>query len=241
MYFKTYGYNTMAQALLMISDLKTGHYLKVPPRGIFAAQMTGTIVGAIINYSLMVTIIDHQRDILLDPNGSNIWSGASPQTVNSAAITWGAIGPIRMFGPGTPYTIILWSLLIGFFLPIPIYLLHRRFPKVGFEYINIPIITQSMSLLPGVSSSFVTTGIVVSFISQYYLIRYKPKWLAETTTTSFLRPSTLPPQLWLLFSRLPSLAVQPVTRTLSPPGGETLATLRIGAARLARNARVEGW
>lgn len=50
MYFKTLGYNTLSQAGTMASDLKIGHYLKVPPRAIFINQMLGTLVGCIFNY-----------------------------------------------------------------------------------------------------------------------------------------------------------------------------------------------
>lgn len=50
MYFKTLGYNTLSQAGTMASDLKIGHYLKVPPRAIFLNQMLGTLVGCIFNY-----------------------------------------------------------------------------------------------------------------------------------------------------------------------------------------------
>lgn len=57
--------------------------------------------------------MNSQRQVLLDPVGSNIWNGSSPQTINSAAITWGAIGPLHMFGPGTDYYIILWAFLVN--------------------------------------------------------------------------------------------------------------------------------
>lgn len=39
MMFKTYGYIPMAQALTFLSDLKLGHYMKVPPRTMFWAQV----------------------------------------------------------------------------------------------------------------------------------------------------------------------------------------------------------
>lgn len=50
MYFKTLGYNTLSQAGTMASDLKIGHYLKVPPRAVFLNQMLGTLIGCIFNY-----------------------------------------------------------------------------------------------------------------------------------------------------------------------------------------------
>lgn len=58
MYFKTLGFNTLSQAGAMASDLKIGHYLKVPPRAIFFNQFLGTIVGCIFNY-----IVNHVKRI----------------------------------------------------------------------------------------------------------------------------------------------------------------------------------
>lgn len=37
--FKTYGYISMSQALYFLSDFKLGHYMKIPPRSMFFAQV----------------------------------------------------------------------------------------------------------------------------------------------------------------------------------------------------------
>lgn len=37
--FKTYGYISMAQALTFLADFKLGHYMKIPPRSMFFAQV----------------------------------------------------------------------------------------------------------------------------------------------------------------------------------------------------------
>ncbi|PKI56335.1 hypothetical protein CRG98_023354, partial [Punica granatum] len=37
--FKTYGYISMSQALSFLSDFKLGHYMKIPPRSMFVAQL----------------------------------------------------------------------------------------------------------------------------------------------------------------------------------------------------------
>ncbi|KAI9306431.1 OPT family small oligopeptide transporter [Cunninghamella echinulata] len=180
MYFKTLGYNTLAQAGKMASDLKIGHYLKVSPRMIFLHQIVGTIIGCIFNYIINITIIQAQRDILIDPNTeSNVWNGASFQTMNAAALTWGAIGPINMFGPGTQYAIILWAFFIGFLLPIPFWLLHRFYPRVGFNYVNVPMILIGLVTLPGSASSFVTVSIFLTFLSQWYLKKYYRGWFVK--------------------------------------------------------------
>ncbi|KAI8358558.1 OPT family small oligopeptide transporter [Blakeslea trispora] len=170
MYFKTLAYNTLSQAGAMAGDLKIGHYLKVPPRAVFLNQLLGTFIGCIFNYIVNHSIVSSQRDVLLDPIGSNIWNGATPQTINSAAITW-AIGPIYMFGPGTDYYIILWGFVIGFIVPIPIWLLHKRYPSVGFNLINVPMILVGATIVPGTATSWITVSFVIMLTSQYYIKR----------------------------------------------------------------------
>lgn len=36
---KTWGYLTMAQAMVFVSDLKLGHYMKIPPKLMFSCQV----------------------------------------------------------------------------------------------------------------------------------------------------------------------------------------------------------
>jgi len=45
MIFKTFGYIAMAQALQFTSDMKLGHYMKVPPRSMFWCQIVATVVA----------------------------------------------------------------------------------------------------------------------------------------------------------------------------------------------------
>ncbi|KAI3604319.1 oligopeptide transporter [Moniliophthora roreri] len=91
MYFTVYGYNPVVQALALMTDLK---------------MMIGTItiLGGLLNFVIMRSIIDGQRDLLLQVQGSNVWSGQQVQSYNSAAIAWGAPGK-PLYAPGTPYPI----------------------------------------------------------------------------------------------------------------------------------------
>lgn len=43
MLFKTFGYITMTQALYFCGDLKLGHYMHVPQRSLFTAQLVATV------------------------------------------------------------------------------------------------------------------------------------------------------------------------------------------------------
>ncbi|KAI8370665.1 OPT family small oligopeptide transporter [Radiomyces spectabilis] len=179
MYFKTLGYNTMSQAGKMAQDLKIGHYLKVPPKMVFLNQIWGTVIGCIFNYIVNDVVVKSKREILLDPIGDNVWNGSSPQTINSAAITWGAIGPMAMFGPGTKYYIFLWAFVIGFFVPVPFWLLSKKFPKRGFELINVPMILIGLCILPGSNSSWITVSFGLIIFSQWYMKRRHREWFVK--------------------------------------------------------------
>ncbi|RIB05859.1 OPT oligopeptide transporter protein [Gigaspora rosea] len=88
----------------------------------------------------------------------------------------GLIGPARTFGSGSIYNVLLWGFLIGGFLPIPFYLLHRKFPKAKFNFVNIPVILFGLTIFPQTIPNFLITGFIVSFLSQYYAFYYKNKW-----------------------------------------------------------------
>ncbi|KAF5313858.1 hypothetical protein D9619_013099 [Psilocybe cf. subviscida] len=52
MLFKTWGYITMTQALTFSSDFKLGHYMKIPPRTMFFAQVVCAIVACTVQLAV---------------------------------------------------------------------------------------------------------------------------------------------------------------------------------------------
>lgn len=46
------------QALALVTDLKLGLYLHIPPVDLFLCQSLGTAVGSIVNYSLIKGVSD---------------------------------------------------------------------------------------------------------------------------------------------------------------------------------------
>jgi len=52
----------------------------------------------------MKTIINSRREILLQVQGTNVWSGQQVQSFNSNAISWGALGNI-LYAPGGRYAV----------------------------------------------------------------------------------------------------------------------------------------
>jgi len=60
---------------------------------------------------VMVSVVEAQREILLSPTGTNVWSGQTPQHLNSAAVTWSLAK--QLYGFDGMYWIIPMGLLIG--------------------------------------------------------------------------------------------------------------------------------
>ena len=59
MMFKAWTYNTMNQALSFTSDLKLGHYMKIPPRQMFACQVVATIVSGTVQLAVQTWLFSN--------------------------------------------------------------------------------------------------------------------------------------------------------------------------------------
>ncbi|KZT69481.1 OPT superfamily oligopeptide transporter [Daedalea quercina L-15889] len=178
MYFTLYGYQTYQLTLNMLRDLKLGQYTKLPPRVTFLMQTIGGIVGGVLNYVIMKSVIAGNREILLDVQGTNVWSGQQVQSYNSAAITWGALAK-PLYAPGARYGFIPWMLIAGLGVPIPFWIAHRLWPRAGFNYVFTPVVVAELGFLSvGINSSWMTS-LAVAVFSQWYLRKYRPRWFRK--------------------------------------------------------------
>ncbi|KAF7799677.1 hypothetical protein EIP86_010917 [Pleurotus ostreatoroseus] len=178
MYFTLYGYNTVSQSLNLLRDLKLGQYTKIPPRVTFTVQTLGTIIGALLNFVIMRTVIDSHREILLDVQGSNVWSGQQVQSYNSDAIAWGALGK-PLYATGTRYGFVPYMLIAGLGFPIPLYFLHKKYPKFGFDKVFTPILVAELGYLSVGINSSVFTSFLLAIFSQWYLRKYRATWFRK--------------------------------------------------------------
>ncbi|KAI0691079.1 OPT oligopeptide transporter [Cerioporus squamosus] len=178
MYFTLYGYQTYQLTLNLLRDLKLGQYTKLPPRVTFIMQTVGGIIGGVLNYVVMQSVIDGNREILLDVQGTNVWSGQQVQSYNSQAITWGGLSK-PLYAPGARYGFIPFMLLAGLAVPIPFYLAHRFWPKAGFNMVFTPVLVAELGYLSvGINSSWMTS-LAVAIFSQWYLRKYRPRWFRK--------------------------------------------------------------
>ncbi|CAM4839180.1 unnamed protein product [Rotaria magnacalcarata] len=172
---KTYGYITQAQALTLISDLKLGHYMKIPPRAMFITQLVGTIIAGIINYATADYLMTTIPNICTERNLR--WTCPNANTFYSASIIWGAIGPVKMFGKGSTYSSLLYAFLIGALLPIPVWFLLRKFPNTTWlKHVHFPIMLSATAMMPPAPPGNYPSWLFIGFFFNFVLVRYAHSW-----------------------------------------------------------------
>ncbi|KAJ2826177.1 hypothetical protein IWW50_002496 [Coemansia erecta] len=172
---KLYGHGSLAQALSYAQDMKLAHYMKIPPRHVLIYQLVGIVVSVIIQTCLFFWLIDRIPD-MCRPEGYP-WVCRSTNLVYSASIIWNLIGPMKVFGEGSPYSPLLWGFLFGLVLPIPVYFLQRRFPnQTWLQHVYIPVILSGIVGLPPMPSVDFPMWFLFGFIFNFVVHRYWHAW-----------------------------------------------------------------
>ncbi|KAG0373858.1 hypothetical protein BGX24_011156 [Mortierella sp. AD032] len=173
--FKTLGYISMAQAMTFTSDLKLGHYMKIPPRAMFWAQLLGTVIAGLTNLLTANWLLRSQPGICT--KASKEFRCPSANTFFSASVIWGVIAPNRMFGPTSIYNAINYFFLIGFILPFPFHFLKKRFPTTTWlDFVHIPVLLAATGMMPPAQAYHYTNWLALGFVFQFVARRYHPDW-----------------------------------------------------------------
>ncbi|GAA5905962.1 OPT family oligopeptide transporter [Sporobolomyces salmoneus] len=177
--FKCYGYMTMLQSLDLTSDLKLGLYMKIPPRHLFLCQVYGTALGSITNYSLIKGVIDSKRPYLdgslIDPTAQ--WTGRRVEIFFSASVVFGCVSPARFFVG--EYRNLYLGFLFGALLPVIPWILYKRSGNKFWKQISVPLLLHGSIGPPQTPMNVLVPGFIVSFLSQFYALRYKPRWFEK--------------------------------------------------------------
>lgn len=173
LYFASWSHQVILLAVNLSNWLKVGQYTKVPHRVMFFTQIYGTLLGAGLNYAVMTSIVTAQRETLLDPVGTNVWSGSAMQSLNSQAITWALA--TDMYGRHGRYLIVPLGLLVGAAFPVAHWALCRAFPRVRKWPINFTFILQTMGATYYGNTSWIWSSIVVGVFSQLWLRKRHPR------------------------------------------------------------------
>lgn len=175
MLFKTYGYISVSQATTFSGDLKLGHYMKVPPRIMFAAQTIASVVSCFVVVLVQAWMFENIPDICTDQQEHGFICPSS-NTFATASLIWGGVGPARFFGPGALYYPLVFFFLIGAVAPVPFYYLARRYPHSLWRYVNMPVFFAGVTALPPASGINYSAWAFTGFVFQYVVRRYRFRW-----------------------------------------------------------------
>ncbi|EJD46182.1 oligopeptide transporter [Auricularia subglabra TFB-10046 SS5] len=177
MLFKTYGFTTVAQSLNFASDFKLGHYMKIPPRSMFLAQVVATVLAGTTQLLVQSWMFDNIPGMCSPEN--EVFVCPSTQVFGAASIIWGVIGPQRQFASGQIYHALTFFFLLGALAPIVPWLFCRRYPNSSWRYVNFPVIFTGTSLIPPATAVNYVPWAVTGFLFQYFIRRRWFSWWAK--------------------------------------------------------------
>ncbi|KZW03360.1 OPT superfamily oligopeptide transporter [Exidia glandulosa HHB12029] len=180
LYFTMWSHDLVIIAVDLATDLKMGQYLKIPPRVMFLTQVYGTLLGALINYVVMVVITTNKKEILTDPIGDNVWSGFGLQAGNSDAITWSLAS--RVYGIHSMYRWVPLGIIFGAVAVVFQWIVHRRWPKIGgvvVKQVLLPYIFTNVAVLYAGINSTITSTVLLGIFCQWWLRRRYPIWFKK--------------------------------------------------------------
>ncbi|KAJ1020916.1 hypothetical protein NDA18_005763 [Ustilago nuda] len=178
MIFKAFALQGLIGGLQFVQDLKLGHYMKIPPRLTFMAQLTGVVVACFVQLGVKTWMFSN-IDGLCSPNQADSFTCPHISVFYTASLVWGAIGPARMFGTESIYRPMYWAMLFGALIPIPFWLLARRFPRSWIRYISWPVIFAGVSYIPPASGLNYAAWFSVAFVFQYLVRKYNFRWWSK--------------------------------------------------------------
>ncbi|KAK2001328.1 OPT oligopeptide transporter [Colletotrichum falcatum] len=178
MYFAAWSHNVISNAVSLSNDLKMGEYLKIPPRVMFLTQVYGTILGGFINYAVMISIVNGNRELLADSNGNSAWSGATMQSYNTNATSWALAK--YLYKTGGKYSLVPIGLGVGFGIVIVHRIIAYFVPKIrGYSLadVNMPQLIQYAGFIPYNASQtcVIFSQLIAGFFVQFFLRNYRPR------------------------------------------------------------------
>ncbi|BGP41555.1 hypothetical protein JCM10449v2_005546 [Rhodotorula kratochvilovae] len=177
--FKVYGYMAMLQSLDLSGDQKLGLYMKIPPKHLFVCQCYGTALGSVVNFLLIQGVIAAKRPYLdgtlNDPTQQ--WSGRKPEIFFTASIIFGAISPSKFFSG--QYHVLYWGFLVGAILPLVPWIIYKRTSNKFWKQISVPLVLHGSIGPPQTPMNVLIPGFIVSWLSQYWALRYRPRWFEK--------------------------------------------------------------
>jgi OPT family small oligopeptide transporter len=185
MVFVTYGYISSMQGLKFSSDLKLGHYMKIPPRVLFNLQLSATLVSSLTQIGVLNWMLENIPGICTS-EAINGFTCPIARVHFNGSILWGVVGPQRFFGPGALYRPLVWAFLGGAIAPPILYLIAKRGNKRTRSFlqkVNLPVVFGSLSWIPPATGLNFSVWALVCWVFNYRIRRRKSEWWTKYTMT----------------------------------------------------------
>ncbi|TCD66879.1 hypothetical protein EIP91_000777 [Steccherinum ochraceum] len=184
MMFKTWGYISMAQGILFTQDFKLGHYMKIPPRAMFWAQVVATVIAGTVQLGVLSWMFSSIPEICRpEQKDMSGFTCINTEVFATASVVWGVVGPQRQFSSGTlyyrklSYPALLFFFVIGAVLPLSVWLISKKFDHYLLRYVNFPLVFAGLGLIPQASAVNYVPWALVGFVFQYIIRRrHFPFW-----------------------------------------------------------------
>ncbi|KAF3937876.1 hypothetical protein ABW19_dt0208422 [Dactylella cylindrospora] len=174
MVFVTYGYITSTQGLKFASDLKLGHYVKIPPRTLFTVQMVATAVGSLTQIAVLNWMFASIPGICT-PEAMNGFSCPLARVHFNGSVLWGVVGPGRFFGYGELYHPLVYAFAIGLIAPVIVWA-YGRYTNTNVKKVSLPVVFGSLSWIPPATGLNFSTWSVVCWVVNSYLRKRRNDW-----------------------------------------------------------------
>ncbi|KAL2276762.1 hypothetical protein FJTKL_00427 [Diaporthe vaccinii] len=180
MMFKSWGYMLSYNSLTYVQDMKIGHYMKIPPRSLFRAQLFAVLWLSVVQTATFNWMFAYLPGICTkaQPQG---FTCAGAKTFYNASVIWGVIGPARMFGAGSMYSWANWFFLIGFACPIIQYYIARKYPRSILRYVFFPALFGVSGMIPPATIFNLLCYLTIGIIFNVIIKRKFPGWWERYT------------------------------------------------------------
>ncbi|PHH61762.1 hypothetical protein CDD81_7973 [Ophiocordyceps australis] len=168
-YFKSFGYVTCAHAIWFSNDFKLAHYVKIPPRHTFVAQIVATFVSTIV----CIGVLNFQMmsiDGVCTPNAHYKLTCPGVNTFFTASVLWGTVGPDKIFGHNGQYSATLVGFPLGVVIVVVFWALSNKFPHWTWTRQIHPVAIMYGGIVwAPYNMSYVWPSVPIAYFSWIYL------------------------------------------------------------------------
>ena len=176
-YFKSFGYVTCAHAVWFSNDLKLAHYVKIPPRHTFFAQIIATFLSTLV----CIGVLNFQMkyiDGVCTPDADYKLTCPAVNTFFTASVLWGTVGPTKVWGEMGQYGLTLVGFPLGIFIVLFFWVLQKKRANWHWTRQIHPVALMYGGVVwAPYNMSYVWPAVPIAYFSWIYLkTRYLGLW-----------------------------------------------------------------